>query len=78
MKLKMAYLIGHFGDEIYDIVPSTWVANKDETYWPPFQSNETLLKAVKEKIPVNPEQWKKFRFEVMGVSSKLLIQIYLI
>ncbi|OXA44090.1 uncharacterized protein LOC118432952 [Folsomia candida] len=47
-------------------VPLTWISeNEEETWWPPYKTNDRILKAVKIKEGVNPMSWAKHIIRVI-------------
>lgn len=52
-------------------VPLTWISeNEEETWWPPYKTNDRILKAVKIKEGVNPMSWAKHIIRVIKLYSK--------
>lgn len=65
---EMFYLVEFIKTHDMAVIPSTWLINKDEAMWPPFQSTSRINNAVRNKDPPKTD-WTKYSVKILYQSG---------
>ena len=51
------------------VVPTTWLINSKQSFWPPYATDAKIIKAVKNREPVL-ENWSKHDIRILCIQGK--------
>ena len=54
-----------------DIVPHTWMVSQTQSYWPPFQKNESVMKAQINGASPDPATWPTYSIQVVCAAGRV-------